>query len=339
MKSFIILICIVLIFNTGRTQDCPYEIDFTTQSQIDSFQIRYPNCTEIDGSVHIGGSNDITNLNGLSQLTSIGGRLRIEFNTSLTSLTGLEGITTIGNWLIIDNNQELMNLSGLNNLDSIGGWFIIYANQNLISLEGLNDLTSIEGNLYIGEDTIYNDGGGNPSLTTIEALENLTSINGAIQIIDNAALASLEGLQNIDTSSIHGLIIFNNQSLSTCDIQSICLYLASPDGVIEIHDNYTGCNNQSEVETACGVGYDEKETFGRPLNIYPNPTSEQFTIESKIPIRQGVIGIFTVDGHEINQYQITESKMNIDVRYLPPGVYFVRFKCDNEVRMFKVIKY
>ncbi len=335
MKSFYILISLIFIFIMGRTQDCPYEIHFTTQSQIDSFQIRYPNCTEIDGHIHIGGSDDITNLNGLSQITSIGGWLRIEFNVALTNLSGLEGITT-ANWLHINNNGSLLDLTGLNNLTSLEGWVVLYANQNLTSLNGLNSLTSIGGNLYIGEDI---DGGGNPALANIEALGNLTSINGGIRIINNVALNSLDGIENIDASSIYGLIIYNNSSLSTCEVQSVCSYLASPNGAIEIHDNNSGCLSQNEVETACGVGFDEKGTFGGPINIYPNPTSEQFTIESKVPIHQGVIGIFSVDGHEIKHYQITESKMNIDIRYLPSGVYFVRVTCENVVRMFKIVKY
>jgi hypothetical protein len=337
MKSFYILISLVFIFITGRTQDCPFEIDFTTQSQIDSFQIRYPNCTEIYGSVHIGGSNDITNLNGLSQLNYIGGWVIIEYNTALTTLSGLEAITT-ANFLQIKNNEVLTNLTGLNNLTSLEGWLILYANENLTSLEGLNNLTSIGGYLIIGEDTIDTIGGGNPSLTNIEALENLTYCAG-IRIINNAAITSLNGIENIDAGSIYSLIIYGNPALSSCEVQSVCSYLASPNGTVEIHDNYSGCNNQNEVETACGVGFDEIGTFGSPINIYPNPTSEQFTIESKVPIHQGVIGIFSVDGHEINHYQITESKMNIDIRYLPSGVHFVRVKCDNEVRMFKVVKY
>jgi S-formylglutathione hydrolase FrmB len=50
----------------------PQGITFTNQAQIDNFQTNYPGCTEIEGDVTIAG-DDITNLNGLSVLTSIGG--------------------------------------------------------------------------------------------------------------------------------------------------------------------------------------------------------------------------------------------------------------------------
>jgi hypothetical protein len=70
----------------------PDGITFTTQEQIDNFPTNYSNCKKIEGDVEING-DDITNLNGLSVLTSIGGYLSIgdyySGNPVLTSLTGL----------------------------------------------------------------------------------------------------------------------------------------------------------------------------------------------------------------------------------------------------------
>ena len=82
-------------------------IIFTTQEQIDNFQTNYPGCTEIEGDVTIYG-DDITNLNGLSVLTSIGGDFLIGHygypyngNPLLTSLAGLDNLETIGGSLWI----------------------------------------------------------------------------------------------------------------------------------------------------------------------------------------------------------------------------------------------
>jgi hypothetical protein len=56
-------------------QGClPEGITFSTQDQIDNFQVNYPGCTEIEGFVIIQG-NDISNLDGLSVLTAVGGFL------------------------------------------------------------------------------------------------------------------------------------------------------------------------------------------------------------------------------------------------------------------------
>ena len=77
MKKFYILLIALFIVNGTIAQDClPEGITFSTQAQIDNFQINHPNCNIILGDVTING-NDITNLNGLSVLNSIGGTLFI----------------------------------------------------------------------------------------------------------------------------------------------------------------------------------------------------------------------------------------------------------------------
>ena len=70
------------------------------QADVDNFQLVFPGCTELIGSVTISGS-DITNLLGLDNVTSIAGSLWINNNDSLTSMTGLEGLTSIGDYIYI----------------------------------------------------------------------------------------------------------------------------------------------------------------------------------------------------------------------------------------------
>ena len=197
----------------------PEGITFTTQAQIDSFAINYPGCTEIEGDVTIGPSGDITNLYGLSVLTSIGGKLGIVEHDALTSLTGMENLSTIGGYLQITGNNFLGSLTGLDSLASIGGYLKINSNSSLISLSGLDNLTSIEGYLEIS----YN--------------YNLTS---------------LSGLDNVDAASINSLSIIDNHLLSECDAESICNYLSAPTGSVSIYGNATGCNNPAQIASECG---------------------------------------------------------------------------------------
>lgn len=230
MKKVALIFVLALIIQiVGYSQPClPEGITFSTQEEIDNFQINYPNCTEIEGQVTIDGS-DITNLEGLGVLTTIGGDLRIwSFLGSLTSLTGLENLTSIGGYLEISDNTQLT------------------------SLTGLDGLTSIGGSLYIG---YWEFDAGNPSLTSIEALSNLTSIGGILEIANNPSLTSLVGLDNIDADSITELYIYNNLSLPSCDIQSVCDYLASPNGSINIYNNASGCNYPVEVMNDCGITF------------------------------------------------------------------------------------
>ena len=376
-KLYILLIALVLV-NGALAQGClPQGIMFTTQAQIDSFQIDYPNCRHIEGNVeigYIGYSTDITNLNGLSVLTSIGGRLIIRYNDFLTSLNGLANLTTIIGELMIHHNNALTSLSGLANLTSIGGLLDISGgNSALNSLTGLEGLTSIPGNLTIqynvsltnltglhnvtsiggmldiesndsltsltgleGMTSIAGDLGiyNNSTLTSLTGLNNLTSIRG-VWIIWNYALSSLTGLDNIDAGSIQGLYIHNNYTLSTCAVQSICDYLVSPNGTIDIHDNATGCNSQQEVEDSCASIGIESLTPESSVTIYPNPTSTSITIKTPTT---GTINIINSSGQQLLQQKITEPSTTINVNALPSGVYFVRMTNERTVELGKFIK-
>ena len=153
MKKLSLIIFVLIFFQITAlsqiSQTClPEGITFTTQSQIDSFQINYPNCTEIEGDVEIFGFY-ITNLNGLNVLTAFGGELIIWHNVALTSLSGLNNVTTIGGDLLIRATYALTSLTGLNNVTTIGGDLLIRDNDALTSLSGLDNMTSIGGDLLI----------------------------------------------------------------------------------------------------------------------------------------------------------------------------------------------
>ena len=250
------------------THCLPEGIYFSTQEEIDNFQTNYPGCTEIDGGVTISG-NDITNLSGLSVLTSIAGGLEIVNNYTLTTLNGLEGISAL-HYLLIANNPVLSDLSGLDNLSSTEGAIGIWLNESLTSLDGLGNLTSIGGFMEIAM---------NNTLTHLDGLENLTTIGGYLYIYFNTSLISISGLENIDAASIDSLSVIFNPLLSVCDVESICNYLAAPNGTIEIHDNAPGCNSQMEVEEACafhclpeGITFTTQEQIDNFQINYPGCT-------------------------------------------------------------------
>ncbi|MBC8465651.1 T9SS type A sorting domain-containing protein [bacterium] len=117
-KTIIILLMGLLPSFTASSQGClPEGITFTTQNQIDSFQINHPGCTEIEGPVIISGQDNIIQLEGLSGVTSIAGALNISNNYSLVSLTGLQNLASINGNLVIGQNSRLKSLTGLNNID------------------------------------------------------------------------------------------------------------------------------------------------------------------------------------------------------------------------------
>ncbi|MBC8489218.1 MAG: leucine-rich repeat protein [Bacteroidetes bacterium] len=241
------------------------------------------NVTYVGGNLLLRKNTALPSLAGLGSVASIGGDFKIWNNDALTGLSGLDNVVTIGGYLNFDGNDALTNVTGLNNLTTIGGYLEFDYNPALTNLSGLNSLTSIGEDLYIED---------NDALTSLTGLSNVTSIGGELVIYDNEILSSLTGLDNINAGTISDLYITYNYSLSTCEVQSVCNYLASPNGDIEIYDNDDGCDDEDEVIAACaaaGFQLDLTVFLEGPFNItdmntnlYPDeiPTSQPYNNSS-----------------------------------------------------------
>jgi hypothetical protein len=347
----------------------PDGIIFTTQAEIDDFQTNYPGCTEIEGNVEINGNDitnldglnvltsfwgnvwiyfndDLTSLSGLENITSVGGILHIGFHLLLSSTSALNNLTTIGGGLSIKENYALTDLSGFENVTTIGGDLEIENNPSLTSISALNVLTTvggyvtIENNSMMSELLAFNNltsvGQGlvfknNAALTGLSDLFSLTSIgNGySIWIEGNDALLSLTGLDNIEAASIGGLYIFNNTSLSTCEVQSVCDYLASPYGTVSIHDNAMGCNTVAEVEEACETVSVEDVEIKDRCTIYPNPTSGFSSFRFQVSSSEHVtLKVYDLHGREVatvldKVMPPGEHMVKFNARQLSPGIYIL----------------
>ena len=200
------------------------------------------------------------------------------------------------------------------------------ANQFLFELTGLNNLTSIGGSLDI-ESNYY--------LSSLKELENVTSVGASINIGYNNSLTNLTGLDNIQSGSIYSLWVRWNNSLSSCAVSSICDYLVSCDGSCLIQDNANGCNSKEEVVLDCEVGIEENNLPENPLIIYPNPASDNITIESK---GIGHLFVQNICGQEILQQEITGPITTFSVNSLSKGIYFMRLIKDSSVQVRKFLK-
>jgi hypothetical protein len=319
-KLLIVLIGLFLSF-TCFSQSClPDGITFTTQSQIDSFQVDYPGCSEIQGNVWINGSN-INNLNGLIVLTSIWGGLYIQDNDSLVILTGLDNLNFIGGGLGVWDNEVLINLSGLENLDSIGDGLGININSSLENLSGLNNVTSIGDGIEIAFNYALNDLSGleslacvgsnvsitgNLSLTTLLGLDNLTCIGGGVAIYSNPALTNLNSLESL--TSVGG---------------------NSEEAYLSIYDNpflvsIEGLNNLDPNSI-------------KDLVLYDNPVLTFCNAQSVCNYLLNPNGIVIIYGNGDgcnNPYQIT-NVCGITLSCLPFGDYYL--SSQNEIDSFQVI--
>lgn len=217
MKATTFTLVLLLSCCQWLAAQCPTgDIIFSTQGQIDNFQLNYPGCTNILGNVTIQGT-DITNLNGLLGIDSIGKNLYIQSNISLTSLGGLDSLISIGQRFRIEGNSVLTSLNGLGLLSSVGfsgsgGFpilitFTISDNPNLSSLDGMENLHHIKGAFEISNNT---------SLTSLTGLENLHTVCRGLTISNNSSLLSLNGLEYFSGSGCNfdaNLTISDNASL------------------------------------------------------------------------------------------------------------------------------
>ena len=178
-------------------------------------------------------------------------------------------MTSLDQYIVIWYNDVLSNLV-IENLSNIPQYLSIRGNNSLMNFDGFSGLTSIGGYLLIE---------GNGSLSNITGLGNLQSIDGNLEIMGNSSLISLAGLNNIQENSIEDLSIYYNLSLSECDVQSICDFLASPNGTIDIYSNAPGCNSEEEIEVAClssclpeGITFTTQEQIDNFQINYPGCT-------------------------------------------------------------------
>ena len=207
--SYILMLCLsLLIFLypvSLYAQECVGDYNLTTQSEVDNF-----NCTSVTGALIITGdyTGNITNLDGLSELTSVGGNFIICMNPELTNIDGLASLTLVGESLQIWDNPLLTNIDGLSALTSIGGSLgFLWYNAALTNIDGLSALTSVGGPVYIV---------GNPVLTNIDGLASLTSVGGEVFIFLTDALTNIDGLASL--TSVRGdLEIAENASLTNID--------------------------------------------------------------------------------------------------------------------------
>jgi len=277
----------------------------------------------------------LTDLIGLDGLTTIGNDLTITNNPVFASMNGLESLISIEGGLIIENNPSLNSLNGLEGLTTIGGDLIIKNNPSLTSLSGLENLTTVGGDLILDSNTV---------LASLNGLEGLTSIGGDLEIAYNPVLSDINELENIDYATINSLHIHFNPQLSECNIQSICDFLVAPNGTVDIHDNAPGCDNQLQVEYACGItGVGESSVNSRlfSVSIYPNPSSNTITLElpnTYASVENTYFILSNTNGQQLITRHLTGSETRIDISHFPVGIYIVKVWNDKDVMVQKVVK-
>ena len=289
------------------SQSClPTGITFLYQSQIDSFSINYPNCTQIEGNVSIGGYlNDITNLNGLSTLVSIGGSCSIISTDYLVDLTGLGSLKSIGGSFTLQNNSALASFTGIDSLVTIGGQFQVYEANRIKNFDGL---------------------------------EGLKIVKQEVWIRNNDSITSLSGLNNLIADSLAGFWADDNAMLSNCAIKSVCDFLNLPFHHADFYWNTTGCNSEYEVENACaGLSVNNAKPINK-FSIFPNPATTNFRVETKELSSEIELSILNLSGQVLLKIHKFDLRTSIDIENLNRGIYFVKIANQSVIDNLKFIK-
>ncbi len=186
---------------------------------------------------------ELTNLDGLGELTSIGGHFYLYNLESLSAITAVNQLTTIGGDLSFYSLPSLPSLDGLNALTAIGGEVSLYVLPSLTNLEGLDGLATIGGSFYMYYLL---------SLQNLDGLSSLTSVGGGLSIESVPLITHLNGLNNIDLSG-DWVTIENNGSLGSCAIEPICEKFADNSTTFIISNNAAGCLDTAEIQEACAA--------------------------------------------------------------------------------------
>jgi len=285
----------------------------------------------IGGDFHLKSNSSLVDLAGISNLTNIGGDLVFgpyqgyQSNTSLINLSGLGNLVSISGDLKIEENNALINLSGLDNLRNIGGQLWLKENEVLTSLNGLNNLDTIYHGMYL----IHNE-----VITNISALEKLTVL-GYIWIQYSNHLKSLAGIENVNPALIYKILLTDNDSLSTCEVESVCSYLELPDAQTTIMNNAQGCSSKTEIELACESA-DIQDLFNNSyFTISPNPAKNEFFVSSKEGDIINEINIYNQIGQKVLQEK--DKMQKVDISMLSNGLYIVEIVSNNKIRQKLII--
>src|SRR5690606_10081856 len=170
----------------------------------------------------------------------------------------------------------------------------------ITDLSPMSSIESVAGDLHILETQLAN----------LDGLSSIISIDGDLVIYGNPQLSDISGLQDI-SEGIYDLYIGYNETLSECNISSICTYLQQGGGST-IQYNAEGCQDYEEVFYSCplpecpygGVGLYSQADVDDFATYYPNCTSLEGGLEisgdditdlSALSNIESISGYFTIN--------------------------------------------
>lgn len=99
-------------------------------------------------------------------------------------------------------------------------------------------------------------------------------------------------------------------------------YTTPTNGDFAVIITNNGCIDTSDCYIVSGIGFNENE-FGHDLVLFPNPTTGLFTIELSTVANNTTISIYTIDGQNIMNKNVTSNSTLINLDEFENGIYIV----------------
>jgi hypothetical protein len=281
-------IFLLLFFVKLSAQTFVGNILLSTQADVDSFPLKYPNIKYITGMLRIG-ITDTLNSSNIKNLTPI----------------AQQGVNRVEN-LVIALNDSLLNLTGLGNIDTTVS-IIIWRNGGIKNLIGLNSLRRVTLSFKIQENN---------------HMENLVGLGSEINdmevfsLVRNPSLKSLEGGGAIKVSDSY-LYITDNDSLITLSgltgLRDCLFFTVNSNDALTHFGAFPGFSNLPNAKIGFRI-YDNKSLvdFSEMENQVPNVVDLEIYNNDKLQSLKGLNGIKQCEGIYIHSNPQLKTVVGMD---------------------------
>lgn len=179
----------------------------------------------------------------------------------------------------------------------------------------------------------------NPGLYNVRAVKINTSSSNSwvawfeIEVFANPYKPTItqEGLLLTSSSETNNQWYSNGVPIPGANSQTYSATYSNSYQVGVLYGN--GCVSLSDAIEIITTTIDE--TSNKLINIYPNPTTDNITIEG---ITNAKIEIFNLQGQVIKNVNLTGNSANLDVSNLTKGMYSIKITSIDGIYMQKIIK-
>lgn len=186
----------------------------------------------------------------------------------------------------------------------------------------------INGNYYTSNQTIID------TLATVIGCDSIVTTYLTINTINTTVATSGINLSaNTSGATYQWLDCSNNSQINGATNQQ---FVPSTNGDYAVEITQNSCIDTSSCITINSVGMNELNS--QILNIYPNPTEGDITIELKDIKTAFSVNIYNVNGQIIyNKTNITSLTHQINLNTVP-GIYFIEVINKNKIERYKIEK-